>query len=430
MNYLKFLVCTTLFLSACSNSDDSGKNPGLRDLEEGFKYLKSLNVHDARMIYRRGMSERSASGEGGYWKIDLSGNESKLVIEDAAGKNHDIDIRKVVKLSDRLLLIDPDVLQIQNLISPIDPDETVTIPLYGYLSIVDVETEKLYRWPNELKSILGNNYEWNLHCETDGAGNVYFSMIKPQNPPQIYKLDIQAFTIQALLPEKQEFTVFSVTDDGFIFYGNEYTHVYHVKCPAGNIIPLTGKGFCYDGKVYSVEDRKINLWETEGNSDLRKKEICPATDIGEEPPLLSNAVRNTAVFASINPAPHQPDCFWVVEFNGAGFSAPFQLPDTFRDTDLIRSPEFPVTSRAWYVFDKGEKSLHKLPMLDYAAITIPIRDYEIQHLVSDRTKPDLHFTGFRYADGKNVVGTITESDEIVIDAISESNQLIDLISIN
>lgn len=427
-NYLKLLAGALLLFTACGSDDGPGKNHGPINFEEGFKYLKSLNVSDARMIYRRESASRAAEGEG-YWKIDLSGNETKLVIEDAEGKNHDIDINKVVKLSDRLLLIDPDVIQIMNLISPIGPDDEVMVSLFGYLSIVDVKTEKLYRWPNEMKRLLGSDYDWNLRTASDAAENVYFTLDKPQNPPQIYKLDATNFTIQPLLPDGISFTDFRVTDDGFVFFWSKYSGEYRVKCPGGQIVPLTGQGFCFDDKIYAVEEGKIHLWETSGDNALTKREICDAPALGNSAYLFSNSVRHTAVFETMHTETPHPEGFWAVEFDGTGLSDPIELHQMFRDIDPVRNPDFLATNKAWYIY--RDKQLYKLSMRDYFHLLIEFRDYEIQHITANPTHSDLYFRGFRYSDGKNVVGTITGSnDEIVIDAVADSGRIIDLIPID
>lgn len=428
MNYLKLLAGAMLLFTACGSDDGPGKNHGPINFEEGFKYLKNLNVSDARMIYRRQSASRAGSGEG-YWKIDLSGNETRLVITDAAGQNHDIDINKVVKLNDRLLLIDPDVIQILNLLSPIGPDDEVTVPLFGYLSIVDVKTEKLYRWPNEMKHLLGSDYDWNLRTAADRAENAYFTLDRPQNPPQIYKLDASNFTVRPLLPDGISFTDFRVTDDGFVFFWNKHSGEYRVKCPGGQIVNLTGRGFCYGDKIYAVEDGKIHLWETSGDNALTKREICEALALGNGAHLFSNTVRHTAVFETMHTETPRPECIWAVEFDGTGFSAPFQLPQLFRDNAPALNPDFLMTSMAWYIL--RDKKLQKLSMQDYSHSLIEFPDYELQHIMANPTQPDLHFRGFRYSDGKNVVGTITGSnDEIVIDAVADSGRIIDLIPID
>lgn len=428
MNYFKLLTAAVVLFTACGSDDDSGQKAGRPNFDEGFKYLNSLNVSNARMIYRRQSTSRAGEGEG-YWKIDVSGNETKLVIGDAQGQNHDIDINKVVKLSDRLLLVDPDVIQIMNLLSPIGPDDEVMVPLFGYLSIVDMKTEKLYRWPNEMKRLLGSDYDWNLQTAEDNAGNVYFTLDKPQNPPQIYKLDAANFTIQPLLPDGISVTDFRVTDDGFVFFWNKYSGDYRVKCPGGQIVPLTGSGFCYEDKIYAVEEGKIYLWETSGDNALNKREVCDASALGNGTYLFSNSVRHTAVFETMHTETPHPEGFWAVEFDGTGFTEPFQLPQLFRDNAPALNPDFLTTSKAWYIY--RDKQLYKLSMQDYFPLLIEYPDYEIQHITANPAQRDLHFTGFRYSDGKNVVGTITGSnDEIVIDAVADSGRIIDLIPID
>ena len=70
-------------------------------------------------------------------------------------------------------------------------------------------------------------------------------------------------------------------------------------------------------------------------------------------------------------------------------------------------------------------------MKDYQESQFQILDYEIQSLSASSESPNITFTGFRYLDGANVVGTITESDEVVIDNVAENgNKIINLISLN
>jgi len=58
-------------------------------------------------------------------------------------------------------------------------------------------------------------------------------------------------------------------------------------------------------------------------------------------------------------------------------------------------------------------------------------DYEIQSLSANSESSNITFTGFRYSDGVNVVGTITETDEVIIDNVAENgNKIINLISLN
>jgi len=102
----KFLLMlgAAVLMTACSDDGD-GSGSGSINYEEGYKYLSSLNVSDAKMIYQKtsgaSMKSRAAGDEDGtYYKLDLNGNESKLVITGKDGQDYNIGINKVVKLSD------------------------------------------------------------------------------------------------------------------------------------------------------------------------------------------------------------------------------------------------------------------------------------------------------------------------------------------
>ena len=87
------------------------------------------------------------------------------------------------------------------------------------------------------------------------------------------------------------------------------------------------------------------------------------------------------------------------------------------------------TSKAWYSYNNTTFS--KIAMKDYQESQFQVSEYEIQNLSANSESPNITFTGFRYSDGANVVGTITESDEIVIDNVANNGEkIINLISLN
>ena len=86
------------------------------------------------------------------------------------------------------------------------------------------------------------------------------------------------------------------------------------------------------------------------------------------------------------------------------------------------------TSKAWYTLGN---MFSKIAMKDYQESQFQVSEYEIQNLSANSESPNITFTGFRYSDGANVVGTITESDEIVIDNVANNGEkIINLISLN
>ena len=414
-------------MTACSDEETgggSGSGNGQINYEEGYKYLSSLNVSNAKMIYQKtsgtSVKSRAAGDEDGtYYKLDLNGNESKLAIKDSTGQYQDIRIDYLVKLSDRVLVMTPNTADVES-VAGINNDMGSSSSTYigVYTSLVDVETEKIYRWPNELK-------DFNLPTTKsmiDGNGNVYFPSCYDLNYPQydqIYKLNITDFTIQKILQDGVTCNGFEVTDDGFIIYWNE--NQYRVKCPGGSIVPITGIGFYFDNNIYSIENNSIYVWRVVDNNHLEKTEVCIfETDWGEGP-ILTNYVRNSVVFrySGYNNA---------AEFDGNKITE-VSLPDDFHNISNMGYQDFYVTNKAWYI--TGNAELHKLDMNTYQDYKIPVLDYELQTISASPESPNITFTGFRYSDGANVVGTIDENDKITIDNVADNGeQIINLIPLN
>ena len=169
--FLLMLGAVALF-TACS--DDGGSGSGNINYEEGYKYLTNLNVSDAKMIYQKSSATR-AIGDDSYYKLDLSGNEVKLSIKGEDGQDHNIGISKVVKLSDKIILVNPVEQDIVDLFYKPGPDDdyiSVSNQSIRYLSIVDVQTEKLYRWPKDVHIDL---YYGSLKTILDNQGNIYIA---------------------------------------------------------------------------------------------------------------------------------------------------------------------------------------------------------------------------------------------------------------
>ncbi|SHE39821.1 hypothetical protein SAMN05444349_10218 [Bacteroides faecichinchillae] len=391
--------------TACS--DDGGSGSGNINYEEGYKYLTNLNVSDAKMIYQKSSATR-ATGDDSYYKLDLSGNEVKLSIKGEDGQDHNIGIHKVLKLSDKVLLVNPIAQDIIDLFYKPGPDGEGISVGWGsteYLSIVDVQTEKIYRWPKEIDVYLGDG---SLKTILDNQGNIYYKgYLKGE---QVLKLSPETMTIEALLPDDIRFDNFSVTGDGFVVYwkGNEQQFNCRVKCPGGKIYPITDTyTFIFSGDLYSVRDNTIIKYETVGINDLEEKIICTIPYDNTYWKFIPNYVRNTVVING------------NLEFDGEQC---VKL-DKYVNIGNIR------TSKAWYILNNTMFS--KTAMKDYQESQFQVSEYEIQSLSASSESPNIAFTGFRYSDGVNVVGTITETDEVVIDNVAENgNKIINLISLN
>ena len=398
--------------TACS--DDGGSGSGNINYEEGYKYLTNLNVSDAKMIYQKSSATR-ATGDDSYYKLDLSGNEVKLSIKGEDGQDHNIGIHKVLKLSDKVLLVNPIAQDIIDLFYKPEPDGLGISVGWGsteYLSIVDVQTEKIYRWPKEIDVYLGDG---SLKTILDNQGNIYIASSSNSNYPeyrQIYKLNVSDFTMQKMLPDEVRCNGFTVTDNGFVVYwsGQEQQQNCRVKCPGGRIYPISDiYTFIFNGNLYSIRNNAIIQYKTVGNNDLEEKTICTISDeqFNGYWRFLPNHVRKTMVLNE------------YYEFDGEKCT---QLDKQINIGDIR-------TNKAWY--NRSNTTFSKIAMKDYQESQFQILDYEIQSLSANSESSNITFTGFRYSDGANVVGTITESDEVVIDNVAENgNKIINLISLN
>ena len=425
----KFLLMlgAVAFMTACKN--DSPGNSGSVNFEEGYKYLTSLNVSDAKMIYQKTATGRTRAKTGdAYYKLDLSGNEIKLSIKGEDGQDNNINISKIVKLSDKVILVNPIAQEVLDLFyKPVGNDLEINLSYQSteYMSIVDVETEKLYRWPKDIQVDI---YNGTLKSRQDNKGNIYFTSGN-FSYNQIYKLIVSDFSMQSMLPEGQEFTNFDVTGDGFIMYWNDNADNknYKVKCPEGRIYPITDVPFMIKDELYSYKDKKIIKWETIGNNEMKETEVCEfnnlpdditSSDKYEIIQVLNNYAKNTVLL-------HDNWGSWY-EFNGETYSK-VEIPQDFNWYEL--EPGCFYTNKAWYRQDNTY--FNKLSMNDYQVSEFQVLDYEIQSISTSSESSNITFTGIRYMDGANIVGTINESNEIVENKVSENGEkIINLIPLN
>lgn len=425
----KFLLMlgAVAFMTACK--DDGSGNGGSINYEEGYKYLTSLNVSDAKMIYQKTATGRTRAETGDtYYKVDLSGNEIKLSIKGEDGQDNNINISKIVKLSDKVILVNPIAQEVLDLFyKPVGNDLEINLSYQSteYMSIVNVETEKLYRWPKDIQIDI---YNGTLKSRQDNKGNIYFTSGN-FSYNQIYKLIVSDFTMQSMLPEGQEFTNFDVTGDGFIMYWNDNADNknYKVKCPGGRIYPITDVPFMIKDELYSYKDKKIIKWETIGNNEMKETEVCEFNNLPDDVTssdkyeiiqVLNNYAKNTVLL-------HDNWGSWY-EFDGETYSK-VEIPQDFNWYEL--EPGCFYTNKVWYRQDNTH--FNKLSMNDYQVSEFQVLDYEIQSISTSSESSNITFTGIRYMDGANIVGTINESNEIVENKVSENGEkIINLIPLN
>lgn len=392
MKRLFLMLSAAALFAAC----DKGEGETFTNEGVGDRDLASINVSDARMIYQKTASTKAAE-ECDYWKVDATGKESMLEIKGKEGETYDdIDVVTVSKLSERILLV-----QVGQGDVPRPGSES---PFY----LVDVPTEKMYKLPEE---IMVDPLHGTLTSASDNRGSVYFASGHDRQYRQVYKIDVTDFTMRPMLPDGISFDGFMVTGDGFIAYwsGYEIQGNCRVKCPGGRIYPLSDVStFIFSGALHTARGNTIIRYETVGDNEIREKEICtiPGGE-GYYVHFVPNHVRGTVVING------------RIEFDGQ------ECRELGRQITIgdIR------TSKAWYIL-QGDTFL-KTCMESYEESQFSVSDYEIQSISAGSGSPNITFTGFRYSDGANVAGTITERDEVVIGSVAESgDRIINLIALN
>ena len=186
-----------------------------------------------------------------------------------------------------------------------------------------------------------------------------------------------------------------------------------IKCPGGRIYPVFDNNtFILNGNLYSIRESENTIirYKTVGNNDIEEETVCQMPEETEFYGYIQftpNYVRNTML---IN------NCYEFDEETCVKLENPVNIGDI-------------TTSKAWYSY--SNTTFSKTAMSDYQTSEFQVLDYEIQSLSASPESSNITFTGFRYSDGANVVGTIDENDEITIDNVADNGeQIINLIPLN
>ena len=375
--------------------------------------LKSLNVADAQTIFKmESGNAKSALNDGGYWKIDKSGKESKLVLSDSNNSAQgDVTIEKILKLSDDILLLHIWGTYTSTVIEDDQSLET-TIDREGFF-FANTQTERLFELPSgedlfyyNLRNLMYSNGA--VSSQQDEAGMIYINC-----GDNIMKLDPFNYTLSFQLPDKQDFDnngLFYVTSEGFVYYEgfNDSGVFSKIKCPEGRIIPLDGRGFVCNDEIYSFENDSKYHWDKVGKKDLKKIFICEFYDLfdGEEYSLeIYDVIRNYAKETVLLGCRSGRN---IYEFDGIN---PPKLVDNFPEQfryfeqNLAFDKNKANTKNSLYVFEKSK--LFRLDLHTYQFTIVPTPDIEIQEIISDKEQEGFSFTGISYIDGKNIIGTLS-----------------------
>ena len=392
--------------------------------------LTSLNIRNAQAIYYKGSNSRAGEDDNGYYKLDTSGNEVKLEISDDQGKVQNIRIDKMVKLSDRYLLLQPNFYDLRAVIEKShdnwqDGEYEIMVEACSITCIVDNQTGTLYKIP---RIGIGENAGYDNTTVSTVNGISYFNgyyysedYMADGMSMQIFKFNPNELTITALLPEYQTFSKFTVNDLGFVgYYEYQESASAKVKCPGGSIVQLgTDDILTISNNFYTIENNIIKRWTANGSNGLTSADVCAMPD---------NA-------STLKLANHLQDVYLFYGYTEAGKEATYQFNGKeFTLLDVAIPQELYTvgfeTRDAWYNAENNMK-LQKLSKVDYSISSIDISGYQIVEFVASPESPDVSFTGIRYSDSKKVIGKIDADNNIEIEsAFTSGSSIYDLIPIN
>ncbi len=392
---LFLLVAAMFILQACSVDVDECISREV-NYEEGYKYLSTIDIGDAEMIY-----SKFTEDEYDYFKLNSTNEESKISIRDSIGKDYGIHLVMVEKLSDEILSIVPNYGEVEELLPKpetcpgiIQEEKNFQYPCFG-----DVRTGKLYR------STAGIVYE----AKNDASGNLYF-----RTEQSFYKLNVSNFKLKPLLTgEEVNCHHFEITNNGFLvywMYEGLHRNSCYIKCPSGTVYAVDDMyTFMFKGNLYSVRDHSIILFKPIGEGIIEEQVVCELPDDFMATNYLSfvpNYVRSSMVISGSNDG--------LYEFTGEKC-----INLDCNNIESLSSSLY-ATSQAWY--ESNGDSFTKIDMKDYQETTIQIPGYRIREVCADPLSENLSFVAERYIDGIYVIATITENNELIIRKVAEKGE--------
>ena len=412
-NILYIVIILAIIGSSCSE----GKDDQIKKIS-----LNSLNIADAKSIFKKTSGDtdtKSDAGSGVYWKIDKNGKESKLVLSDDNNTVHDdIKILGLKKISDEILLL---LIRGKYTTSIIDENGKVQITpnIQTGLFFANTETERLFEYQGVYYDVMWNILEFVIYHpnsvpKEDNDGNIY--MLSDHN--QVVKLDPNTYTLSLELPDNQACCYFDITSDGFIFYSNSKIRGARVKCPGDRIVILDHSAFMCNDEIFTSDGNDIYQWSKIGNNNLKREFVCEFLESEYSlEAVIENHANNSVL---LNTAENV-----VVEFDGV--NKPEIIKDfpveffSFGSDPLYRDGcKEARTKNALYIYADSE--LTKLDLSTYQASIIPTTGIEIHNITYDERYNGFSFTGIRYDDGKNIIGSISVTDEITTELSLDSGE--------
>lgn len=408
-------------MTSCSSDEPADKLT-----QQVASSLGSLNISDAKMIYKKEADDGTrATAETGFYKIDVNGNEVKLVIKNERGEESNIQISHIRNLNDRFMVFIPNMWQYAD---DIYHDHGPEHSFGDFYCFVDRKTDKISYVTTKQMEEMGEEPLW--------WGNLIDSPI--QNMPNgdiyilcsnLWKINIPNLTLSRLMPAGQtydeSYKFGGANLNGDVLYGTN--KILRVN---GGIQVTAGQSFVLNNQIYNITDNTISILEPGGDADLTPREIAkfPASgDFNNIELLTHNNVLNSILILCHNSYNNGI----AYEFNGNS------LKETGPDYNVAIQYYYALkgfgnvfkTSEAWYLRDGN--SFTKIDFATWGVSTFTLNGIEIYDLTANEDAPEFCFTGLNYSDTSKVFGTVKSDNSVEITGkVPSTTKIVNMIPLN
>lgn len=422
MKKVLVFVLMVIAFGACSKDDNDSGNS-----------IKKATVKGAQLIYENSVETRAGTRATTeevqrFMTVDNQGNVKPIRFITESGDTLDMDIQKVKNLNDAYLLLSgyfkfnglyiPHLLANKNteLIYAINEEFYLSneLPIFSddnsnsYVPIA--ENIKKFNLKNP-SNITMENYitdNQNIHKYwVNGKGTCFYN----SNIGLKFQCSGGRFyNIKALVSDFDNFNIFHSLNDCFYVVNDKLMN--------------SEQGLVQLLKIYKIEEigndelksyKVADLSTTDYLINIHFYEFCP------------NPIKKTHIISN-GEITYEFD-----ETTNEFRKLDFILPEThYIGWGTYRSNAF-LTSEALWVHD--DTKLYRLNLADYSLNIIDLikEGYEIkkENITCSINAPGLSFSGLRYSDGQNIVGTINEDGTITaFEKTKTSNKITTLLRLN
>ena len=418
---IAILSGVAMLFASCENVNSMSE-------EDIRKSLAKSNISDAEYLYVRqatrtgdGTEEEPQNLSGG-WKVDKSGNASRIVVYDQHGAEVDMDVLDIIKRSNNYVTM--------NLcVHPRGADDI-------YMTImVDKTTDKIYQC--DLDYMGGEA----MYVEKYPRGVLYYAHY------QIYKITFspEAMVEEALLPDGEHASNFLLAKDGVVYYNDD-----HIGCYAGNGVILMPSKRLYPANadvVFISGDRElfygnrvdngttemmdIYHWQVVASNEMKSVKI--ATLPGDMPKYIApmNTLNGKAVLFCANQVNGNGEIY-EADSNGVVLKKSF-VTDSEKNmfygfVGTIIQPDNNGRIRRYFGQNNyvlaGTVEVFNLDATTYdltkTTLNIPLDEYKVNSIEIDESTGKAVFRALRYLDGANVLGEVDTAGVIKIIGVQTS----------